>query len=83
VGKKKKENKHFVTHDENHTGAESNSANFLQAKFSSVSLPGACMGSQSGTEQQEIIKSFQSHRAFLNTKLETARRWVIFRAFHL
>lgn len=39
------------------------------------------MSSQSGTEWLEIIKSFQSHRAFLNIKLETARRWVIFRAF--
>lgn len=37
----KKVNKHFVIHDENQIGAESNSANFLQAKFSSVSLAGA------------------------------------------
>lgn len=79
----KKVNKHFVIHDENQIGVESNSANFLQAKFSSVSLAGACVSSQSEIERLEIIKSFQSCRAFLNNKLETSRRWVIFRAFHL
>lgn len=79
----KKVNKHFVIHDEKQIGAESNSANFLQAKFSSVLLAGTCMSSQSGTQWLEIIKSFQSHRAFLNIKLETARRWVIFRELHL
>jgi len=32
--KKKKVIKHFVTHDEKQIGAQPNSANFLQAKFS-------------------------------------------------
>lgn len=79
----KKVNKHFVIHDEKRIRAEPNSANLLQAKFSSISVAAACMRSHSGTQILEIIKSFQSHKALLNIKLVTARRWVIFRAFHL
>jgi len=48
-----------------------------------MSFTGRGMFAFPGTEWLEIIKSFQSHRASLNIKLETARRQVIFKAFHL